>query len=118
MNINPSLRDVEIENIIWVIYLFIIGANFVSNYYVEKYAYTHDEKNRKIFRYINITVLSIILLIYIYYVHTSYNNMKKDTLNSIYKKCIFAASIFVLIGGIIYLMVEFYKNNNPEVALF
>jgi len=117
MNINATLRNVEIENIIWLIYLFIIGANFISNYYVEKYMYTMEEKHRKIFRGINIGVLSVILFIYIFYVYNSYKGVKQDTENHLYNKLILFASIIILIGGIIYLGVEIYKNQNPEISL-
>ena len=99
-------------------FLFIIGANFVSNYYVEKYAYTMDEANRKIFRTINIVVLTVILFIYIYYVYASYQGMKKDEENHLYKLFIFIASILVLIGGIIYLCVEIHKKTLTEIGIF
>lgn len=76
-SISSQLFDVEKENIIWLIYLFIIGANFISNYFEEKYLYTVDEKYRKIFRYINILVLFIALCIYIYTTYVTYKNTKK-----------------------------------------
>ena len=117
INVNSTLKDVEIENIIWIIYLFIIGANFISNYYVEKYCYTLDDKYRKVFRGINIIVLTTILLIYIFYVYSSYKGVKTDNENHLYKKLILFASILILIGGIIYLGVELYKNNNPEISI-
>lgn len=116
MNTNISLKVNEQENIIWLIYLFIIGANFISNYFVEKYLYSMDNKYKKIFRNINILVLSIALLIYIYYVYLSYKTLKKD-LNSLSSKLIFIASILILIGGIIYLGIEIYKNENPEIDI-
>ena len=117
ININNTIKNTEIENIIWVIYLFIIGANFISNYYTTKYCYTFDLKYRKIYRTINIIILTIVLLIYIYFVYISYKQVKNDKQNELYKKCIFIASILILIGGIIYLIVEVYKNNNPEISI-
>ena len=99
-----------------MIYLFIIGASFVSNYFVEKYIYTLDENYRRVFRNINILVLSIALIIYIYFAYGSYKDIKKEP-NMLYRKFIFFASILVLIGGIIYLAVEIYKNDNPEVSI-
>ena len=58
-SIGVQLKSVETENLIWLIYLFIIGANFISNYFVEKYLYAMDEKYRKIVRNINILVLEV-----------------------------------------------------------
>ena len=117
ININNTIKNVEIENIIWVIYLFIIGANFISNYYTTKYCYTFDEKYHKIYRTINIIVLSIILIIYIYFVYISYQGVKNAKQNENYRKYILIASILILIGGIIYLSVEVYKNQNPEISI-
>ena len=114
-NISSRLFDVEKENIIWLIYLFIIGANFISNYFEEKYLYTVDEKYRKIFRYINILVLFIALCIYIYTTYVTYINTKKDS--PTYRKLLLLASICILIGGAIYLYVEIYKNANPEIDI-
>lgn len=116
ININEELKQVEIENIIWIIYLFIIGAQFISNYFVEKYLYTFDPQIKTIFRYINIAILSIALLIYIYFVYLSVKNVKKDT-KSIYKNLLLIASILILVGGVIYLYVEIYKNTNPEISI-
>ena len=114
-SISGQLFDVEKENIIWLIYLFIIGANFISNYFEEKYLYTVDEKYRKIFRYINILVLFIALCIYIYTTCVTYKNTKKDS--PTYRKLLLLASICILIGGAIYLYVEVYKNANPEIDI-
>lgn len=114
-SISGQLFDVEKENIIWLIYLFIIGANFISNYFEEKYLYTVDEKYRKIFRYINILVLFIALCIYIYTTYVTYKNTKKDS--PTYRKLLLLASICILIGGAIYLYVEIFKNANPEIDI-
>ena len=114
-SISGQLFDVEKENIIWLIYLFIIGANFISNYFEEKYLYTVDEKYRKIFRYINILVLFIALCIYIYTTYVTYKNTKKDS--PTYRNLLLIASICILIGGAIYLYVEVYKNANLEIDI-
>lgn len=117
MNINKSLDNIEKENLIWLIYLFIIGANFISNYFEEKFLLTKDPHVIKIVRSINLLVLSIALIIYIYYVYLSYQGIKKNTKNSIFKYLILIASILVLIGGIIYLYVEWNKTVEPELEI-
>lgn len=115
INVNNELKQVEIENLIWMIYLFIIGANFISNYFEEKYLFTMDSKYRKIFRYINILVLFIALCIYIYTLYITAKNTNKKS--PIYRKLLLLASICILIGGIIYLYVEIYKGVNPEIDI-
>ena len=114
-SIGVQLKSVETENLIWLIYLFIIGANFISNYFVEKYLYAMDEKYRKIVRNINILVLTIALLIYIYSLYIRVNDLQKESL--LYQKLILLANFTFLIGGIIFLAVEIYKSNNPEIGI-
>ena len=114
-SISGQLFDIEKENIIWLIYLFIIGANFISNYFEEKYLFTVDDKYRKIFRYINILVLFIALCIYIYTTYVTYKSVNKNSPTD--RKLLLLASICILIGGAIYLYVEVYKNAFPEIDI-
>lgn len=114
-NINDRISQIDNENIIWMIYLFIIGANFISNYFEERYLYTMDIKYRKIFRYINILILFIALCIYIYTLYITKKNTNKNS--PTYRKLLLLASICILIGGIIYLYVEIYKGVNPEIDI-
>ena len=114
-SIGVQLKSVETENLIWLIYLFIIGANFISNYFVEKYLYAMDEKYKKIVRNINILVLTIALLIYIYSVYIGVKDIKKES--TLYKKLILIANFTFLIGGIIFLLVEINKANDPEIGI-
>ena len=114
-SVSGQIDNIEKENIIWLIYLFIIGANFISNYFEEKYLYNMDDNYRKIFRYINILVLFIALCIYIYTTYVTYKNTKKDS--QTYRKLLLLASICILIGGAIYLYVEIFKNANPEIDI-
>lgn len=115
ININNELRSVENENIIWLLYLFLIGANFISNYFVEKYLYSLDNRYKKIFRYINILILFIAFLIYIYTVYVTAKDIEKKS--PLYRKLLLLASICILIGGGIYLYVEIYKMANPEISI-
>lgn len=115
MIVNNQFKNIEIENIIWLIYLFIIGANFISNYIEEKYLYTLDNTYKKIYRYINILVLFIALCIYIYTTYTTIKGINKKSPS--YRKLLLLASICILIGGIIYLYVEIYKGINPEIDI-
>lgn len=111
-----ELKLLEIENIIWVIFLLLAGINLVSNYYAEKYIYTNDYKYKKIFRTLNIVILVIALIIYFYYEFSSFKNVEageRETLNYL----ILIASTLVLIAGLIYLYVEIHKSINPEISI-
>lgn len=115
MNIDNRIKEIDNENVVWMIYLFIIGANFISNYFEERYLYSMDIKYQKIFRYINILVLFIALCIYIYTLYMTGKNINKKS--PTYRKLLLLASICILIGGIIYLYVEIYKGVNPEIDI-
>ena len=50
----------------------------VSNYYEEKYLFTKDYKSKKVYKNINLTVLVIGLLIYLYFVIINYENIRNS----------------------------------------
>ena len=45
----------------------------------------------------------------------NFKDIKKESL--LYKKLILIANFTFLIGGIIFLAVEIYKSNNPEIGI-
>ena len=47
-----KLKNLDKENIIWLIYIFIFVMAIVSNYYEEKYLFTKDYKSKRDFRHI------------------------------------------------------------------
>lgn len=116
MNIDENLKNLDIENIIWVIYLFLIGANLVSNYIEEKYLYTLNVKYKRLFRTINILVLSIAIIIYIYFFFLASKNKKKNP-KKLDSLLLLIASICILIGGVIYLILEIRKVQNIEISI-
>ena len=106
-----SLKRIYIESFIWIIYIFLIGFNLYSNYLEKLYLKTNQPFYKKKFQNINKAVLTVILLIYIYFVYiayqdetslTRYNSNKKK---KFYTDLIFIASILFLIGGAISLYV-------------
>lgn len=106
-----SLKRIDIESFIWIIYIFLIGFNLYSNYLEKLYLKTNQSFYKKKFQNINKAVLTVILLIYIYFVYiayqdetslTRYNSNKKK---KFYTDLIFIASILFLIGGAISLYV-------------
>lgn len=105
-----SLKRIDIESFIWIIYIFLIGFNLYSNYLEKLYLKTNQPFYKKKFQNINKVVLTVILLIYIYFVYIAYQDETSLTrYNSKNKKfytdLIFIASILFLIGGAISLYV-------------
>ena len=107
-----TIKRIDIESFIWIIYIFLVCFNLYSNYLEKLYLKTNQPFYKKKFKSINKVVLTVILLIYVYFVYVAYqdetsltryktNNKKKK----FYTDLIFIASILFLIGGAISLYV-------------
>lgn len=115
-----KLRDIHIENIIWVIYLFISGFALVSNWYESDYLKTNNKLDYKTYKKINITIFIVAFFIYLYFVYHNYqniSNLKKTISNNkkvLYSEINLIASILFLVGGALYLFTE---TNDTEVEI-
>jgi len=106
---NTSIRRINIESFIWIVYIFLVCFNLYSNYLEKLYLKTHNKFYRKKFRNINKIVLTVILIIYIYFLYVAYKEETTFTRYKAkekrYKDLILVASILFLIGGTISLYV-------------
>ena len=116
MNVGVKIQRVNQENLIWVVYFFIIIAALLSNAYEKYFLETKDYRQEKIFRTLNITIFSVAFFIYLYFVLVTYENLeelkrtgtKKEVLNA---HITFIASILFLVAGGISLYAEINKEN-------
>jgi len=110
--IGVKLRDIRIENFIWIVYLFISAAALLSNYFETDYIKTKNKKDYYIYKKINITIFIIAFFIYLYFLYRNYKNvseLKKTISNNkkvLYSQINLIAAILFLIGGILYLYTE------------
>jgi len=106
---STSVRRINIESFIWIVYIFLVCFNLYSNYLEKLYLKTHNKFYRKKFRNINKIVLTVILIIYIYFLYVAYKEettfTRYKTKEKRYKDLILVASILFLIGGTISLYV-------------
>lgn len=120
--IGVKLRDIQIENFIWIIYLFISAAALLSNYYESDYLKTNNIKEYKIYKKINITIFIIAIFIYLYFLYKNYKNvteLKKTISNNkevLYSEINLIAAILFLVGGILYLYTE-SNNIDTEIGI-
>ncbi len=104
--IAEKLKETAIEDIIWLVYLFIIGANLYSNYLERDYIKNHNLRSRDLFRQINKYVLIIAFFIYLYFVYQSYGSVRNLKANASDKKVfltnltLITAVLFLIAGGI------------------
>ena len=116
-----KLKQLDIEDFIWVIYIGIIALSFYSNHLERNYYLKKDHHSKKLYSEINILIFSIALIVYIYFLKDSYDSFKNLNPNESSKKkklttLSFAASLFFVIGGAIILYVAL-NNNDLDVEL-
>lgn len=111
----PRLTTIKRENYIWYIYIFISIMAIVSNYFESNFVISKDRKNYNYYHYINIGILIISTLIYLYFIYLNYQayKAKKNTSNYIN----LLASILVLIAGLLYLYTTFKTKFEEEIFI-
>ena len=109
-NIIETLKRINIEDYIWIIYLFLVGYNLYSNYLEKKFLISKDKYLYNKFHSINTTVSFIALIIFIYFLIIAYEDLNKLNTNSKedekkFKTLTFIASLLFVIGSAISLYV-------------
>ncbi len=116
MNIGVKLQRLSEENLVWVVYFFIIIAALLSNAYEKYFLETGDLRKQKIFRTLNITIFCVAFFIYLYFVIISYENVQELRDNSTKKEVLSAhvtliASILFLVAGGLALWSEINRED-------
>ncbi|MBR3660526.1 MAG: hypothetical protein IKN63_01295 [Bacilli bacterium] len=117
-----KLKDLKIEEFVWIIYIGIIIFSFYSNSLERKYILYNDMKSKEKYRVTLIIIFSILCIIYYYFLKDSYESVQElnifDTLN---KKNLtylsFLASLLIFISGVIFLYIAFSDESlDVEIA--
>ena len=116
MNIGVKLQRLSEENLVWLIYFFIIIAALLSNAYEKYFLETGDLRNQKIFKTLNITIFCVAFFIYLYFVVISYEKVQELRETSTKKEVIsthltLIASLLFLVAGGIALYAEINKDD-------
>lgn len=119
--LNDKLRQLKIEDFIWVIYIGIIIMSWYANNLERKYFIYNDLDSKEKYRKIMITIFLILVVIYLYFLKDSFNDMKKiSSYDSEQKKNLtflsFLASLFVAISGFIFLYI-LIKDESIDVEI-
>ena len=119
--LNEILKQLKIEEFIWVIYIGIIGLSFYSNNLERNYYLYNDNISKDKYRKVMILIFSILIVVYLYFFKDSYNDLKNiKPYDSIEKKNLvelsFVASFLITISGFIFLYIA-YKDENMDVEL-
>ena len=118
-DINKKLKELKIENFIWVIYIFIIILSWYSNYLEKNYFLYNDLYSKEKYRKILILIFSILLIVYLYFLKSSYDDLKNNNENK-NKNLVFLSfigSLLIAISGFIFLYIAYAdKNIDVEIA--
>ena len=121
-NLNEKLKQIQIEDYIWIIYIGIILLSWYSNYLEKKYYINNDLESKKKYREIMLTIFTILIFVYFYFLKDSYDSLKtinentsEKTKNLLYLS--FLASLLIFISGLIFLYISITDEDlNVELA--
>ena len=121
MNIEDKLKEIKTEDFIWFIYIGIIILSYYANSLEEKYYLNNDQKAKDNYRIIMIIIFSILIVVYSYFLKSSYSDLKNINNMDEKKKLLFissfVASLLIFISGIIFLIIAIYdKDIEVELA--
>ena len=119
-NISKRLEQINNENKIWILYLFIIGFSFYANTKEKDYFLTNNQNSKETYRKINTIIFITLILVYSYFEQdalSSYQNKNKTKKQQQYDTLSLIATTAVLISGIIFLYIIIDDNNlDSEIA--
>lgn len=104
------LKDIKIENFVWLVYIFIIILSYYANYKEKNFILYNDEKSKREYQNLLILIFSILLIIYFYFAYSSYEDIKELKYYDTTKKknltyASFIGSFLILISGIIFWII-------------
>ena len=115
-DIQNRLKEIKIEDYIWIIYLGIIALSFYSNYLEKQYFLNNDLNSKEKYRNIIIFIFLILLLVYAYFLIDSYQSIKSLDSNTDNKTktltyLSFIASFLIFVSGLIFLYIAINDEN-------
>lgn len=120
--LNNKLKQLKIEDFIWLIYIGIIFLSWYSNTLERKYFIYNDNISKEKYRNIIILIFSILTVIYLYFLKDSYNDYKNlKPYDNEKKKELVTLSLFssllIAISGAIFLYIAILDEDlNVELA--
>lgn len=119
--LNSKLKQLKIENFIWVIYIIIIFMSWYANGLEKKYFVFNDLFSKEKYRKIMIFIFTILIVVYYYFFQDAYKDYKNLSKEDSCKKqklvfLSFIASLLIFISGLIFLYIA-YKDESLDVEL-
>lgn len=117
-----KLKQLDIEDFIWLIYIGIIIMSWYSNSLERDYFVNNNETSKIKYRNIIIIIFSVLVAVYIYFFKDSLDDVKNLKPTDTKKKrnlisISFIASTLILISGLMFLYIAIEDEDlNVELA--
>lgn len=114
--LNEKLKELKIEDFIWLIYIGIIFLSWYSNTLERKYFIQNDLNSKEKYRKIITIIFTILIVVYLYFLKDSIDEIKKIKLTDTQKKkdlvyLSFIGSLLIAISGFIFLYISVVDEN-------
>jgi len=120
--INEKLKQIKIEDYVWIIYIGIIFLSWYSNNLERKYFIYNDLECKENYRKIMIFIFSILVIVYFYFLKSSVNDINNINITDSEEKrnltyLSFVGSLLIAISGVIFLYIAIKDEDiNVEIA--
>lgn len=120
--LNDKLKQLDIEDFIWVIYIGIIIMSWYSNSLERKYYINNDTVSKEKYRKIITFIFLILIVGYVYFLKSSVDDIKKLKPNDSLRKrnlvyLSFVGSLLIFISGVIFLYISIADDDlSVEIA--
>lgn len=106
------LKQLNIEDFIWIIYLIIIFLSYYSNHFERDFLINNNLISKEKYRRIIIIIFSILLVVYVYFLQDAIKSLKNIKVTDSNKKrylvlLSFIGSFFIAASGVIFLYIAF-----------
>ncbi len=118
--VTETLKEIRIEDWIWITYLFLASFALIANFFERDYLLKGNKLSKKVFKTINIAIFITVFFVYIYFVLLTYSRFKEREQHTTIKSMIitnanFIAACLFLIGGLIYILTEIASDDETDV---
>ncbi|MBE6149373.1 MAG: hypothetical protein E7170_01455 [Firmicutes bacterium] len=119
--LKDKLKQLRNEDIIWIIYIGIIIMSWYSNTLERKYFIYNDQISKEKYRKIMIFIFSILIVVYLYFLKDSFEDLKKLKCTDLDNKKVltylsFLGSLFIFLSGVIFLYIAI-KDEEIDIEL-
>lgn len=119
--LNKRLKQLKVEDFIWIIYIGIIFFSLYANTFERKYFLYNDHKSKETYRKIMIGIFIILVIVYAYFFKDSIEDIKSLKINDTQKKkdltkFSLLGSFLILVSGIIFLYIAI-EDEDIDVEL-